>query len=201
MNRFATSLAVVLSGAMVFGVVADDKKPASKHPTQEEMMAAMAKMGAVNENHKRLEQMAGEWKAQVQCWMEPGGQPIKSEGACKNQMILGGRFLSSTFEGTMMGQPYNGHQLLGYDNTKGKFFSLWIDNMNTGYMAADGSADPAGKALTFTSNYDCPIKKMPIKMRLVSTMVDNDTNKFEMFNSDNGGPEYKTMEIVYTRVK
>ena len=206
MNRFATCFAVLLSGALVLGplalgVVTDDKKPATKQPTQEEMMAAMAKMGAVGENHKKLEQMSGEWKSDVKCWMDPQGEPMKSQGTSKNQMILGGRFLACEFNGEMMGQPYNGHHLMGFDNTKGKFFSIWIDNMNTGYMAADGSPDASGKSLTFTSTYDCPVKKMPVKMRMVTTMIDNDTQKFEMFGSDAGGPEMKQMEILSKRVK
>jgi hypothetical protein len=196
------SLALVLCTAVVMNVViADDKKPAAKGPTPEEMMAAMAKLAALNENHKKLEQFVGEWKADVKCWMAPGAEPEKSVGSAKNEMVMGGRYLKCEFSGNMMGQPFTGGNLMGYDNAKGKFFSLWIDSMSTGYMAAEGTCDASGKVFTYVSNYDCPIRKQRIKMRMVNTIIDNDTTKAEMYETTPDVQEMKSMEITYTRVK
>jgi Protein of unknown function (DUF1579) len=203
MKRFASPLCVVVLCAFVAGVIADDKKPAAaaKPPTQEEMMAAMAKLAALNENHKKLEQFVGEWKCDVKCWMAPGAEPEKTAGSAKNEMIMGGRYLKCEFSGNMMGQPFTGGNLLGYDNAKGKFFSLWIDSMSTGYMASEGTCDASGKVFTYISEFDCPIRKQHIKMRIVNTVIDNDSSKAEMYDTTPDGQETKSMEILYTRVK
>ena len=203
MNRFATSLAVVLSAALIAPAVAaqEAKKAAAvKQPSQEEMMAAMEKLGAVTENHKKMEAMVGEWKADVKVWMAPG-EPQRSEGTSKNEMILGGRFVKSEFSGTMMGKPFKGIGINGYDNHKGKFTGLWLDDMSTSYMASEGTLDSSGKVLTLTSEFDCPVRKQKVKMRMVTTLIDNDTHKLEMFDSTPEGGEMKTMEILYTRAK
>jgi hypothetical protein len=196
MKRFAFCVVCLLCAA----VVAQDKKPADKQPSQEEMMAAMAKYGAVTENHKKLEALAGDWKADVKMWMGPG-EPEKSQGSSKNEMIMGGRFLKSEFSGNMMGRPFKGCSLNGYDNAKGKFIGLWIDDMSTGYMASEGSCDASGKVLTLTSEFECPIRKQHVKMRMVTTLIDSDSHKLEMFDAMPDGKEMKTMEILYTRAK
>ena len=202
MNRCATSLAVVLSGALVVGVVAQEAKKAAavKQPSQDEMMAAMEKLGAVTENHKKMEPLVGEWRADVKVWMAPG-EPQRSQGTSKNEMILGGRFLKSEFSGTMMGKPFKGIGINGYDIHKGKFTGLWLDDMSTSYMASEGTLDSSGKVLTLTSEFDCPVRKQKVKMRMVSTLIDNDSHKLEMFDSTPDGNEMKTMEILYARVK
>ena len=40
----------------------------------------------------------------------------KSSGTMHNEMILGDRFLKQEYEGTMMGMPFHGGGLVGYDN-------------------------------------------------------------------------------------
>ena len=49
-------------------------------------------------------------------------------------MILGGRYLEQRYEGTMMGQPFSGIGVTGFDNYKKKFVSTWVDSMGTAIM-------------------------------------------------------------------
>jgi hypothetical protein len=62
--------------------------------------------------------------------MEPGQPPLESEGTAEHKMILGVRYLQQAFTGDMMGTPFGGIGLNGYDNQKQKFVSTWVDSMS-----------------------------------------------------------------------
>src|SRR6266436_3027817 len=61
---------------------------------------------------------------------------------------------------TMMGAPFTGHGMTGFDNVTGKYWSTWNDSMSTGVMLSEGTCD-AQKVCTFTGTWNDPIKKGP----------------------------------------
>ena len=113
--------------------------------------------------------------------------------------MLGGRYFKSTHTGMMMGMPFEGYEISGYDNVKKEFFNVWMDNMGTGIMVSTGTYDEATKTLTFTGQMTEPMGT-EMNVREVITAPDKDHSLFEMY-VDMGGNEMKTMEIKYTRVK
>lgn len=50
------------------------------------------------------------------------------------KMVLDGRFPYQEFNGQMMGQPYNGIGMDGYDNITKKYVTAWFDTMRHGYF-------------------------------------------------------------------
>ena len=166
-------------------------------PGMEAEMAAWMATAAPGEHHKHLEQMAGEWDARVtSSW---GGAPEESKATLKSHMRMGGRYLVGNFQGTMMGQPMVGQQILGYNNITKKYESLWRDNMGTGMMMETGTCDGAGKVITMTGETDGPDGKKH-KSRSVTTIGDGNFT-MQMFGDGPDGKEMKMMEIVYTRTK
>ncbi len=98
-----------------------------------------------------------------------------------------------------MGKPFNGMSLTGYDNMKQKYIAVWVDDMSTGMVMTEGSAENNGKAITFMGKMNCPAtgeKDMPI--RHVLRIVSPNKHVFEMYDASKG-TEAKTMEITYTR--
>src|SRR6187401_2277448 len=85
---------------------------------QQEMLKKMEAAGTPGPAHKALEALVGNWKAEVKCWQEPGSSPNVSQGTAKTSWILNGRFLEEEFQGEMMGKPFTGVSLMGYDNLK-----------------------------------------------------------------------------------
>ncbi len=73
-------------------------------------------------------------------------------------MMLDGRVMSEDFKGSMMGMPFTGHGMHGYDNVTGKHWSTWNDSMSTGLMVSEGTCDAKG-ACTFTGSWNDPITK------------------------------------------
>jgi len=115
--------------------------------------------------------------------------------------VLGNRFVQQNYEGTFMGQPFNGIGYVGYDNTAKKIQSIWMDSAATGMMWMTGNADAGGKVVTAKGSMSDPMSGKSLPMEDKITIVDNDHHKMEMWTKGPGGKMMKMMEIDYTRKK
>jgi hypothetical protein len=164
----------------------------------EEIMEIYKKVGTPGEPHKLLAKLEGSWTTRSRGWMEPDKPPVESTGTCEQRMILGGRYLRQEYSGDMMGQPYTGINILGYDNHTKKYQSVWIDTMSTGVYFFEGTAGKDGKVIMQECNYDDPVRG-PSLWRTVTRIKDDNTVEFEMFLTPKGGKEEKMMEMTIVR--
>ncbi len=166
---------------------------------KQEVQKKMESVGEPGPQHKALEALVGNWKAEVKCWMEPGAEPKISQGTATATMALKGRFLEEEFQGEMMGQPFIGRTLMGYDNVKQTFNSVWISDMQTSMFTSEGKGDTGNKVITLEGKSTCPSTgQTDIPVRSVLRVISPDKHTFEMFNASKG-ENVKTMEITYTR--
>lgn len=166
--------------------------------SKEAAMEVYRRMGTPGHQHKLLASMAGNWLAKVKWWTEPGKPPEETTGSCERRMIMGGRFLHEEFFGEMMGSLFTGISITGYDNNAKQFVSIWLDSMSTGIMLFEGSASADNRTISCESRYDDPVKG-PMKLRTVTRILDDNTNRFEMYGTDRSGKEEKIGETTYTR--
>ena len=163
--------------------------------SKEEIMQKVQEAGRPGPSHKALEDFVGNWSAEVKCWMDPAAEPNVSKGSAKVQWAFDGRFLEEEFRGDMMGQPFTGRLLLGYDNTKQKFVSSWVDSLHTSISRSEGRGEGGNKVITLEGKMDCPATgQRDIPVKDVIKVQSHDRHTFEMYNNGQ-----KTMEIVYTR--
>ncbi len=171
-------------------------------PAEKAMMDAMAKASTPGPNQEMLTSMAGDWTYTVRMWMNPGAaQPTESKGTVTYTSLLGGRFVQGQYHGDMMGQPFEGLGLLGYDNTSGKFEVSWADNAGTSILYMTGNYDADAKTVTYTGQMDDILNPgAKINVRQVVHLTSPDSQTMEWYETRNG-KETKTMEIVYNRAK
>ena len=172
----------------------------SSHPdaSQEEMMKKVEAAGAPGAAHKALQALAGDWKAEVKCWMDPAGSPEVTQGTAKASMTFNGRFLEEEFHGQMMGKPFTGRTLLGFDNTKQTFNSVWVSDTQTSMFTSEGKGDNSNKVITLEGKASCPASgRKDIPMKTVLRVISPEKHVLEMFDGSKGNA--KTMEITYTR--
>jgi hypothetical protein len=162
-------------------------------------MADWEKMNAAGPHHKAMERFAGEWDAEVTTMM-PDGSELKTKGKQVAKMTLGGKFLESTFEGSMMGKPYHGRGLMAYDNAKKKYVSTWADSMSTGILVFVGDPPADGKVFTSTAEQTSADGKTET-WREVTTVHDDKSYTFDLFGRMPDGKEMKVMSIKYTKAK
>jgi hypothetical protein len=194
MSIIITGLCLV---ALAVPASAKDKK--SKHqPDPQAMMELYKKLAEPGEPHKQLTSLAGSWTTTSKQWMEPGKPPTESTGSVEMKTLLDGRFLQQEFTGNMMGQPYSGIGITGYDNLRKRYVTVWIDSMGTGVFFMDGTAGPDGKTITLKGGHPEPTGGV-MKHRALWKFPDANTQTFEMYGTHGKGKEMKMMEITYTR--
>src|SRR2546428_11093216 len=135
---------------------------------------------------------------EIKSWHDAGGPAMEDTGTATRKMMLDGRVLIEDLSSSMMGTPFTGHGMMGYDNVSGKYWSTWTDTMSTGLMVSQGSCDPQ-KVCTFTGGWNDPIKKTPVKARMTTRWTSPTTEVFEMYGPGKDGKEMKMMEITYTK--
>ena len=164
-----------------------------KKEEQQKAMAAYMKAAAVTENHKFLARYAGDWDVEVTYWMAPGEPPTKSTATFKGEMLLGGRYLEMTFKGFMLGRPFEGIQLVGFDNLEEKYNTLWIDNTSTSFFITKGTR--AGNVLNETGAWPDPVTGKTSAVKARTTWVNEDEYLYEQWMVMPDGAEHKGMEL------
>ncbi len=177
--------------------MAKQKKQKGKMDMQA-MMEVYKKVGTPGTPHKVLASLAGSWDTKTRAWMEPDKPPMEGTGTCEQKMLLDGRYLQQEYTGEMMGSPFTGINLIGYDNHTKKYVSTWIDSMSTGIYYFEGTASRDGKTITQESSYDDPVRG-PTVWRSVTRIVDDNTLRYEMYLTSKGGKKEKMMEMTVTR--
>lgn len=177
-------------------------------PNPQEMMKQMMEMSKLNENHKLLADLNGNWNFSIKMWMnpDPNAKPQESKGTATRKSAMGGRYVVMDVtgkmqmpgeDGKMKDMQFKGMGIEGYDNVKKKFVSSWVDNMGTGIQGSEGTYDPASKTFTYTMEME-PMPGMKQQVREVIKVTDKDHMMLEWYEN-RGGQEKKTMEIAYTR--
>jgi hypothetical protein len=163
-------------------------------------MQAMMKHMEVTPIHKAMAERVGKWEAHSKMWSMPGQPPEEATGTIENSAILGGRYLLSHYKSTIMGMPFEGYGVMGYDNTKKTYSSSWIDNMSTNMIYMTGSYDEATKSYTFTGTMTDPMSGGDVETKSVTRIESKDRFVMEMYMMM-GDQEMKFLEIVHTRAE
>lgn len=161
---------------------------------QEKAMQAYMKLMATNENHEFLKNFAGKWDVTTKSWAQPGAEPAVAANHAASEMILEGRYLKTNFKGTMMGQPFQGLQIIGYDNLKKKIITFWIDSTGTSFYLLEGTLDLKNKTITEYATWPDPMTGQNMKVKAVTTFISQDEYLYQMFMVGPDGSEFKSME-------
>src|SRR5215472_2346550 len=153
---FSFAQSPATSPATATGSTAAQPATVTGQPNPEEMMKQMMDMSKLNENHKLLADMNGNWNYTIKMWMnpDPNAPPQQSKGTATRKSVMGGRFVVMDVagkmqmpgeDGKMKDIQFKGMGTEGYDNVKQRFVGSWIDNMGTGIQFSEGTYDPASK--------------------------------------------------------
>jgi hypothetical protein len=124
---------------------------------------------------------------------------MTSKGTETNS-LLGGLWLVTDFKAEMMGTPFQGHGVTGYDPNKKKYVGTWVDTMSSGLLLSESSWDAATKTMTGTTEGP-DMSGQVQKMKSVVTYKDPDTRVFTMSGTGPDGKDVKFMTITYKRKK
>jgi hypothetical protein len=165
---------------------------------QKAIMEAYQRAATPGPQHAFLAAMVGEFTLTLKSFNEPGVEPEVSTGTSTRKMVLGGRYLEETVHSSVMGQPFEGRGLTGYDNVTRTWWGAWFDSMSTGIMITSGVWDEEAGVGTFEGEYNDPVSGELQSSRSVIRRLPNGDEVMEMYMTTAFG-EVKAMEILYQR--
>ena len=163
------------------------------------MREYLEKYATPGEHHKHLEMLAGKWTTKSRFWPSPDAPVMESTGTAEHKMILGGRYLQTSYDGEFADMPFAGMGVVAYDRYKQKYVETWIDSMGTMVMISEGTCDTEGKVRTMVADFDDPMTQRRVQMRSVYRVLDADHYTLEMFGPGPDGKEFKAFELLHAR--
>lgn len=189
-----TLLVVVPASALA--IAAQDKRT-DKAPQDKPAAASEMVPDSPSPEHTLFQKMVGTWDAEVTNNMGPS--PEKSKGTMVSRAV-GPMWIVSDFKGEHMGAPFEGHEVCGWDPSKQKYTTLWVDTMKATATTGEGTYDATGRKLTM--NTECSMNGK--KHSSTNTIQWKDDNTMTM-TMQMTGPEAKSMPsgmtIEYKRRK
>jgi hypothetical protein len=184
-RRRLVTLLALLAAAPLAGAALPRQNPFAARPEKE---------------HALLGSLAGKWTAKFRLTM-PGAPPMSSDATEVGEM-LGELWLVTRYDDpAMMGGPFAGAQLLGYDPDKEKYVAAWADNQNAGLTLQEGTYDAATRTLTLTGPSVDPMTGQEGTARSVVRWLDDDHRVQSLFVPGPDGAEMEMFRIEYARVK
>lgn len=150
------------------------------------------------EHHAAFAKQVGEW-AGVMKWTVEGMPPMQGTADVSAKLAFKGNFIQHDVTGNMMGMPYNGRWILGYDTIDEEYVSIWMDDMSPIASIGRGSEEDGVIAL-YSEGVDAQAGgKSPEK--LTFEWKGDDGFVFTFYRVVEDGEDKKFGEIVYTRKK
>jgi len=149
--------------------------------------------------HAYLKKHLGKWTTEMKTYFEDPSNPTVAAGSATFTELFGGRYVRQEYKGAFAGLPFEGIGVTGFDKTKKKYVSTWVDNFETGILTMEGTYDEKTSTLTEVGTSHTPEGEM--KMKNVTKDIDKDTMVFSMYMVQPDGKENLGLQITYRRVK
>lgn len=151
--------------------------------------------------HEWLERFVGEWTSTSEMVVEPGQPPVTCNGVERVRRI-GGFWVLSEHEATVMETRVEARLTLGYSPEKGKFVGTWIDSMTSHMWVYEGTLNDAGTTLTLLTegpNIATPGATAKYREVIEFTSADEKVMTSSIQNEDGSWTPFVT--VTYTRAR
>jgi len=177
---------------------------AQGQPSAEELQAVadqVQRLGGPGPEHQLLGKLAGAWSQEVRYWLSPGGEAMVAAGTGRNELILGGRFLTmaaAAGEGPMHTESLT---ILGFDRRGGRYTLVGYDTWGTYYITGEGLYDGATRTLTLAGANRHPASGRTEEYDITFRWAgDDEVVQAVVFKLPDGGT-YKAAEITWRRAR
>lgn len=82
--------------------------------------------------HPHLVKLVGKWQGMTKTWFEPDKLTDESPWQGEFKLVLGGRFLLYTYQGSLHSDAFEGISLLGYNPQRNRYEMAWVDSFHNG---------------------------------------------------------------------
>lgn len=147
--------------------------------------------------HARLTAMCGTWDVEMTFWFRPSGPGVATKATSTIQSLLGGLFIEEKIEGLLNGAPFTTLAWTGFNTDSHQYEATRISSTNTARISEAGGFDEKNKQFELKADY--PLAGDTWHQRTVIQQTSADAMMAASYLSFGAVPEWKTVEIKYTR--
>ena len=167
------------------------------------IMEKLLQASEASEQSQLLIPLEGTWYYEFKYWVRDDAEPQISSGTATSEMILNGKYLltKTNLILNIGGQniPYGGWGLLGYDELKKSYVSVWADNLHAGFITGSGHYDEKQNAIEQKGSLKNPLDTKDRSYRSVIQFIDSENYTQTFFIIGNSRKEFRTIEVNFER--
>jgi hypothetical protein len=174
------------------------QQPATSPPASTARPPRADKFSLVASPQDVLKRWVGTWNATIET-VDRQGKLVTNTAKAKVRLGYGGRWLVSEFDGTFMGAPFIGQEVLGYDPVAKKYILNWIDSAATSFSTGEGTFYHQTETMSLNvTGRDDSTGKMTT-WRQIDTWKGPDNHEWTIRTLNKEGREHIQMTIRYRR--
>lgn len=167
---------------------------------REETLESLEELTVPGKPHEVLAGTVGEWSLTIRVWSSPEGEATETMGTATGRWILGKRFVETSYQGEVMGRPFEALKIEGYENATQEYVSTWRDSLGTYTLLFKGTCGDDCRERTMTASFKDPISKQELRIKGLTTLTGDDSYTYESYILTPDGSEFKNMELLAERL-
>ncbi|RBQ02390.1 DUF1579 domain-containing protein [Pedobacter miscanthi] len=151
--------------------------------------------------HQQLQRLIGNWQGTTKTWFEKDVLADESSSEAQITSILGSRFISVDYHGSLEGKPFEGKMIIGFDIPYQRFTTTWVDSFHMGTQIMLSSGEATANGFSVFGEYGSPEYGEQLwGWRTTLEIVGDDEFVLTAYNVSPEGEEAKATETVYRKI-
>ncbi len=150
--------------------------------------------------HQQLQSLMGNWKGITKTWFEKDVLADQSLAEATITAILGNRFISIDYQGSLEGKAFEGKMIIGFDIPYQRFTTSWVDSFHMGTQIMLSSGEATTNGFSVFGEYGSPEYGEQLwGWRTTLEIISESEMILTAYNVSPEGDEAKATETVYRR--